>query len=131
MATIAVSSAKVAVAYSGELGRSAVYSIEELLERKISASSLESREYGRIGIRHTMWHPISAKVGTNFANKQWSLSIGHSFCSLITMMNTVWRKVNNKKTALLVMKILTWNLQSERKRCFSSALRQIFKDLDY
>jgi hypothetical protein len=78
MATTAVWSAKVAVADSGEAGRSAVYSIEELLERKISTSSLESREYGRIGIHHAMWHPLSSKVGTNFADKQRSLSIVRS-----------------------------------------------------
>jgi hypothetical protein len=37
---------------------------EDLLERKRSGSGLEIREYGRT---LTMWHPLSAKVGTNFA----------------------------------------------------------------
>jgi hypothetical protein len=41
---------------------------EELFER----SGLEIREYGRRDVTLT-WHPLSAKVGTNFADKQQSL----------------------------------------------------------
>jgi hypothetical protein len=50
---------------------SLVSTIEELLERKSSSYGLESREYGR---HADNVHPLSAKVGTNFADKRRSLS---------------------------------------------------------
>jgi hypothetical protein len=49
-----------------------VSTIEELLERKSSGSGLESREYGRRDpSRLPRGTPLSANVGTNFADK-WS-----------------------------------------------------------
>jgi hypothetical protein len=54
--------------------------IEELLGRKSSGSGLEIREYGHRDVTLIKWHPLSAKVGTNFAHKPWSFG---SFSSLM------------------------------------------------
>jgi hypothetical protein len=43
--------------------------IEELLERNSSGSGLESREYGQRSATLITWNPLSAKVGSNFADK--------------------------------------------------------------
>jgi hypothetical protein len=53
-----------------------VSTIEHLFEWESSGSGLESREYGR-GVP-LCWHPLSTKVGTNFAAKRRSL--GRSRC---------------------------------------------------
>jgi hypothetical protein len=53
---------------------SLVSTIEELLERKSSGSSLEILEYGCRVVTLTTWHPLSTKVGTNFADKRRLLS---------------------------------------------------------
>jgi hypothetical protein len=51
-----------------------VSTIEELLKRKGSGSSLEDRYYGRRGSAElALDTPLSAKVGINFADKQRSL----------------------------------------------------------
>jgi hypothetical protein len=49
-----------------------VSTIEELLERKSSGFGLEIREYS-LGIHADYVHLLSAKVGTNFADKLRSL----------------------------------------------------------
>jgi hypothetical protein len=44
-----------------------VSTVEELFEEKGSNSGLENREYGRKeSVTLTTWHPVSAKVYTNF-----------------------------------------------------------------
>jgi hypothetical protein len=50
---------------------SLVFTTEEPLGRKSSGSGLEHREYCRRD--PSRWHPLSANVGTNFADKRRSL----------------------------------------------------------
>jgi hypothetical protein len=47
-----------------------VSTVEELLER---SSGPENVKYGRKDLTLTMWHPLSAKVDINFAEKRRSL----------------------------------------------------------
>jgi hypothetical protein len=57
-----------------ELGPLSLVSTIELLERKSSGSGLENRDYGRRDPpRSPRDTPLSAKVGTNFADKRRSL----------------------------------------------------------
>jgi hypothetical protein len=46
--------------------------IEELLERKSIGFDLENQDYGRRNQTLATWHPLSANVGTNFADKRLS-----------------------------------------------------------
>jgi hypothetical protein len=95
---------------------SLVSTIEELRGRKSSGSGLENREYGRKDVTLTTWHPLSAKVGTNFADKRRlfgrysSLAVsGHSFQYELNENNfknsvhtTVWSTSNaDNLTAIL------------------------------
>jgi hypothetical protein len=52
---------------------SLVGTTEELLERNSNGSGLENPEYDRRNVTLTMWHPVFAKVGTNFADRRRSL----------------------------------------------------------
>jgi hypothetical protein len=65
-----------------------VNTTEELLGRKSSGSCLEIRDYGRRGsFTLNSWHPLSARVGANFADKRLShgwfsllADLGHGVC---------------------------------------------------
>jgi hypothetical protein len=57
-----------------ERGRlSLVSTIEELLGRKTSVSSIENSQYGHMDATLTTWYLLSTNVGSNFAEKWRSL----------------------------------------------------------
>jgi hypothetical protein len=47
--------------------------INELFECLLSG--LENREHGHRDVTLTTWHPVAAKAGTNFIDKQWLLGV--------------------------------------------------------
>jgi hypothetical protein len=80
---------------------SLVSTTEKLLERKSSVSGLESREYGRKGfVTLTTWQPLSAKVGTNFADKRRSFG---RYSSLADSGHRVFFMYKHRKITALIL----------------------------
>jgi hypothetical protein len=82
----------------------------------ITCPGLVSWEYGRRDVTPTTWHPLPANVGTNFADKWWSLGRYSSLVDSGHRVYITWRWVGTEQLQLYegartVSRRITWQVQ--------------------